>query len=138
MLDDKTKLFLIKAMTEGIECAFQNEDAKDYFVHKLQSNIEENEKIKSRLVGDSVGLLMEDSNGEPYGIIKLEDNLVLFALLIPEPDLSGEQSVDFGRIVLAVLSTFAMIETEQMLDTTKNHATSESIKFNISQIGIIV
>ncbi len=138
MLDDKTKTFLIRAMTEGIECKFQNQDAKDYFIYKLQDVVEKNKKIKSSVVGDSDGLLMEDSYGSPYGMIKLEDKVVLFALLIPEPDLTNDQSVDFGRIVLACLSTFAMIETEQMLGKDANaYANNESIKFNISKIGLI-
>tara|TARA_B100002019_G_scaffold256863_1_gene240564 strand:- start:19264 stop:19683 length:420 start_codon:yes stop_codon:yes gene_type:complete len=139
MLDDKTKMFLIKAMTEGIECNFQNEEAKDYFIHTLQKTVDKNEKIGSKLIGDSYGLLMEDSTGDPYGIVKLSDNLVLFALLIPEPDLTSEQSVDFGRIVLAVLSTFALIEAEQSLGKTgRSAAKSESVKFNISEIGVII
>lgn len=140
MLDDKTKMFLVKAMTEGISCNFASEDAKYYFIKKLKQCIEKNDKISSTVQGDPDGLLMEDSFAEPYAMIKLKDNLIIFGLLVPEPDLSNEQSIGFGRIVLACISTLALIEAEQVLEHGAEDyvANDESVKFNISEIGVII
>lgn len=141
MFDEKTKMFLIKAMTEGIDCEFSDESAIDEYIDKLKSIVEKNEKIKSSLTGDHDGVLLEDKYGVAYAIIKFTRTLVSFGLLMPESELDDQQSRDFGRIVLACISAFAELGAKNNLGSRKtgnNPATSKSFTFEISEIGIIV
>ena len=141
MFDDKTKMFLIKAMTEGIDCDFADESAIDEYIDKLKSIVEKNEKIKSSLAGDHDGVLLEDEYGVAYAIIKFTRTLVSFGLLMPESELDDQQSRDFGRTVLACISAFAELDAKNKMKIRKpenNPTTSKSFTFEISDIGIIV
>lgn len=140
MIDDKAKMFLIRAMTEGLECHFPDTASIDYYIEKLREIISDNNKIKSLTIGDSDGLLMEDPLNGPYATINFSSNLITFGLIVPEPELTDSQSTDFGRIVLACISTLIVIETESKNADlyNHNHVNEESVKFNISEIGVII
>ena len=137
MFDEKTKLFLIKAMTEGLHCKFKDVSEIENYIDKLRSLVDKSEKIKSTLIGDADGLLMEDESGDAYGMIKFTKNLITFGLLVPEPDLDNTQSADFGRIVLACISTFAALDTQSKKQKVSKKMVNATHKFEISDIGII-
>jgi hypothetical protein len=139
MFDDKAKMFLIKAMTEGIDCYFPDVAAIDRYIETLREIIDQNQKIESVIIGDSDGLIIESisTNEGPYASIIFSSELVTFGLLVPESDMSERQSLDFSRIVLACISACAIIDSK-INSTKKVNRNDQSVKFNISEIGIIV
>jgi hypothetical protein len=141
MFDEKTKTFLIKAMTDGIDCEFSDESEINEYIDKLKTTIEKNDRIESSLMGDHDGVLLEDKYGVAYAIIKFTRSLISFALLVPEPELDQQQTRDFGRTVLACISVFAENNAKNKMGSTKPKSTldaSKSFTFEISEIGIIV
>jgi|TARA_R110001592_G_scaffold58770_1_gene177836 hypothetical protein len=144
MIDNKTKMFLIKAMTEGLDFHFPDNASIDYYIEKLRETIDNNKRIKSVIIGDYDGLLIEDNNLGPYAVINFSSNLITFGLIVPEPELTDSQSLDFGRIVLACVSTISLINAELNIvdglghETDNNYSNEGTIKFNISDIGVII
>jgi len=143
-MDDKTKQFLIKAMVEGIHCNLPTVESIEDYIIVLKDLVEENENIKSSLDGDFDGLFMNDSRLQPYAIIKFKSDLITFGLLVPESELTDQQSKDFGRIVLACISAIAKEEMQQKIEEDKNRYSSpsfgyktETTNFTIPKIGIM-
>ena len=134
-MDDKTKQFLIKAMVEGIHCNLPTVESIEDYIIVLKDLVEENENIKSSLDGDFDGLFMNDSRLQPYAIIKFKSDLITFGLLVPESELTDQQSKDFGRIVLACISAIAKEEMQQKIEEDKNRYSSPSFGYKTKKYG---
>lgn len=140
-MDNKTKQFLIKAMIEGLRCHLPTVESIEKYILELTEIVEENEHIKSTLEGDHEGIFINDSRLNPYAMIRFGNGLITFGLLVPEPELTDQQSKDFGRIVLACVSTLAKMDMLEQIAQDKpagsrGYGTASNI-FKIPKIGII-
>jgi hypothetical protein len=103
MIDSSTKLYLIKALIEGIPCEFKDIEDISKFAHELILIAEEKDSKYGRLEGDADGLILSDSEDEPFATVSFANNRIKFTLLMPEDQMKTEQAHGLTRVVLSAI-----------------------------------
>ena len=134
-IDDTTKLYLVKAMVEGIPCDFKDVGEMDDFSRRLIEEIENNQHVNAYLSGDCDGILISDRLlGSPYATILFSKNRITFRLLVPEDEIDIDNARNMARIVL---NTIGLV-TKNTRPIRKKESTIKTFKFNPSQFGIVL
>jgi hypothetical protein len=134
MLETEAKLFLIKALIEGIPCKLETIDAITDFVDTFKVLVEENSRIDATLIGDIDGMLLENTSGIPFTSIIVTGKLIKFTMLISEDDVDQHDIECLSRVVISCFSALIIEHQKNALKTGDEKEES----FESDDFGIII
>ena len=135
-INDTTKLYLVKAMVEGIPCNFEDVQAINDFSQLLINEVENNKYIDCFLSGDADGILISNSVvGSPYATIIFSQNRITFRLLVPEDEIDVDDARNMARIVL---NTVGLAKENVKPPRKKQKTITKTYNFRPNKFGIIM
>jgi len=138
MIDSSTKLYLIKALIEGIPCEFKDIEDISKFAQKLILIADENNGYNISLEGDADGLILTDSEDEPFATISFANNRIKFTLLMPEDQMKSEQAHGLTRIVLSAIGMVFKRQDKIRMSGARMKPGEQIVEnFNLHHFGIM-
>tara|TARA_B100000212_G_scaffold326159_1_gene288421 strand:+ start:1230 stop:1634 length:405 start_codon:yes stop_codon:yes gene_type:complete len=133
MITKDAKLFLIKALIEGVECNLRSISEMEDFIDTYKTILSENRLFKGKMIGDIDGLLIEDETGMPVASVIVTGKRIKFHPLLDDVALDLEVAEMLARVVIASVSALLIEEQKKKLANDLEKET----EFNNNDFGII-
>ena len=122
--------FLLDTMTNGLKTEIEEKEDRNIFALELADSLSKNTLNGVFALGDEDGILIEDVESTPIGLIKVKSGIITFHMVTPTEELSNSCKAVMARSVLGTVA-FAFqwhFDKNQKMPTPHSNVMLDSVE----------